>query len=137
MIDNSNPPCQAFDFTIPVTQTGRSRWPPGFKKYVIEKLETDELTVSQIAEESRIKKSLIYKWQAKSRSANKIVRPSKTFAQVLVGNKPAEQPWTEDGPPSVDVQCIHLRGVAANLILPPDYPIENLVRLVQAMEATT
>ncbi|MFV0291978.1 MAG: hypothetical protein ACK5II_01620 [Paracoccus sp. (in: a-proteobacteria)] len=99
-------------------------------------METGELTVRQIAEESGIKKSIIYKWQAKSRSANKTARPSKTFAQVLVGNEPAKQPWTEDGLPEAGVQCIHLRGVAANLILPPDYPIENLVRLVQAMEAT-
>lgn len=136
MIDNSNPSRQVFGFTIPVTQAGRNQWPPGFKKYVIKKLEAGELTVSQVAEESRIKRSLIYKWQAKSRSAKRTVRPTKAFAQVLVGNEPAEQPGTEDGPPSLGVKCIHLRGTTTNLILPSDYPIENLVLLVQAMEAT-
>ncbi len=129
-----NPPFQPFGFTIPISSTGRRIWPSGFKKFVIEKLDAGELTVQQVEQEGQVARSLIYKWQAKRSAADEAERPINAFAQVRVRDTPKAKLGLERLPPSADIRCIRIHGPVSNLVLPVDYPVENLIQLVQAME---
>ncbi|MBK4217965.1 hypothetical protein JJJ17_18715 [Paracoccus caeni] len=136
MIDD-NPPFQPFGFTIPISSTGRRIWPPGFKKFIIEKLDAGELTVQQIEQEGQIARSLIYKWQAKRGADDAAERPINPFAQVCIEDAPIGSAAPAGLPSSADIRCIHVHGAVSNLVLPTDYPIENLIQLVRAMESPT
>lgn len=136
MIDD-NPPFQPFGFTIPISSTGRRIWPSGFKKFIVEKLDAGELTVLQVEREGQVARSLIYKWQARIGAEEAADRPTNPFAQVRVEDASMGGAPPARSPSSLDIRCIHVHGAVSNLILPADYPIENLIQLVRAMEGPT
>lgn len=129
-----NPPFLPFGFTIPISATGRRIWPPGFKNFIIEKLDADELTVQQVEQEGQLARSLIYKWRAKSSADEEAKRPINPFAQVRIEQAPIGNAAPARSPSSADIRCIHVHGAVSSLVLPADYPIESLIQLVQAME---
>lgn len=129
-----NPPFQPFGFTIPISSTGRRIWPYGFKRFVIEKLDAGELTVQQVEQECQVARSLIYKWQAKSGAEEVADRPRNPFAQVRIEDASKGNSASARSPSSTDIRCIHIHGAVSNLVLPADYPVENLIQLVRAME---
>lgn len=133
-MDEDNPPFQPFGFTIPINSTGRRIWPSSFKKFIIEKLYTGELTVQQVEQEGQLARSLIYKWQAKSSADYAAERPVNPFAQVRIEDASIVEATPGRSPSSADIRCIHVHGAVSNLVLPADYPIEKLIRLVRAME---
>ena len=133
MTEDSSP-FQPFGFTIPISSTGRRIWPSGFKKFIIEKLDAGELTVQQVEQEGQLARSLIYKCRAKSGADEAADRPSNPFAQVRIEDAPIGSAAPARSPSSADIRCIHVHGAVSNLVLPADYPIENLIQLVRAME---
>lgn len=134
---DDNPPFQPFGFTIPISSTGCRIWPSDFKKFTIEKLDAGELTVQQVEQEAQLARSLIYKWQAKSGADGEAVRPINSFAQVRIEDASKGTSAPARSPSSADIRCIHVHGAVSNLVLPADYPIENLIQLVRVMEAPT
>lgn len=131
---NDNPPFQPFGFTIPISSTGRRIWTSGFKKFIIEKLDAGELTVQQVEQEGQLARSLIYKWQVKNNTDDVAERPINPFAQVRIEDASIGNAALGRSPSSADIRCIHVHGAVSNLVLPADYPIENLIQLVRAME---
>ncbi|RWR30404.1 hypothetical protein D2T31_08280 [Sinirhodobacter populi] len=63
MPDTSNPPLQAFGFSITVTPAGRRIWPPRFKRFVLEKMDAGELTLNQITQTCGVSRSYVYQWR--------------------------------------------------------------------------
>ncbi|MFV0293119.1 MAG: hypothetical protein ACK5II_07860 [Paracoccus sp. (in: a-proteobacteria)] len=122
-----NSPFQPFGFTIPISSTGRRIWPSDFKKFIIEKLDAGELTVQQIEQEGQLARSLIYKWQVKSNVDNAAERPINPFVEVRIEDAPTGGATPARSPSWADICCIHVHGVVSNLVLPADYPIENLI----------
>ncbi|MFS4439509.1 hypothetical protein ACMA5I_14975 [Paracoccaceae bacterium GXU_MW_L88] len=123
---------EAFGFTIEVHAGGRRVWPPSFKRYIARKMDSGELTVAQIMEACKASKSLVYKWRADVKDSKNVrsvaVRQEKMFSEVLIkeaasGSGNAE--W--DG-------RIHLIGRGSSLTLPITYPVEDLVKIILALE---
>lgn len=134
--DRRQSPFQPFGFTIPISSAGRRIWPTGFKNFIIEKLDIGELTVQQAEQEGQLARSLIYKWRAKSSADEEAERPINLFAQVCIEEAPKANAAPARSPSSADIRCIYVHGAVISLVLLADYPIENLIQLVPAMEVS-
>lgn len=122
---------QPFGFSIAINSAGRRIWPPDFKKYVVDKLNAGELTVQQVEQNGKLARSLIYKWLAKNKTRDCAEGPMNAFTQVCVDASPMETAGFERSPSTADARCIRIQGSVSHVILPPDYPVDNLIHLVQ------
>ena len=78
---------EAYGFTIEVHAGGRRFWPPSFKRFIKDKLDTGELSVGQVMKKCNVSKSLVYKWRADvkaSRVRSVAVREERLFSEILV-----------------------------------------------------
>ena len=55
---------EVYGFTIEVHAGGRRVWPPSFKRFIKDKLDSGELTVSEVMRTCNASQSLVYKWRA-------------------------------------------------------------------------
>ncbi|WP_330647270.1 hypothetical protein RPE78_14730 (plasmid) [Thioclava litoralis] len=124
-----------YGFAIELHPGGRRVWPPSFKRFIREKIETGQLSVEEVREECRVSKSLVYKWRddvAKGRvaaSAPEYDSDEPLFSEILVQND-EPLPTGDAAPESV----ITLSGEVVNLTLPANYPLNDLVVLIQTLE---
>ena len=65
---------QVYGFTIEVHAGGRRVWPPSFKRFIKQKLDSGELAVGDVMKKCRVSQSLIYKWRSDVRS---VISPTK------------------------------------------------------------
>lgn len=122
----------AFGFTIEVHSGGRRVWPPSFKRYITSKLDSGELTVDQVMKACEASRSLVYKWRADvkySKIRSVAVCEEGLFSEVLVEE---EAPSTNDHEDAGN--RILLTGRETALSLPAAYPVEELVRIILALE---
>lgn len=136
MPDISIPPLQAFGFSIPVTPAGRRVWPPRFKRFVLEKMDSGELTLDQIMETCGVSRSYVYQWRMQAQGKPVTAaewRAKAQFAEIVV---PEDH---EDGKPSATVPTsmarITISGAVTEITLPSDYPVGDLVQIIRAFEA--
>lgn len=99
-------------------------------------MDAGELTIHEVARECRGSKSLVYqlRMQAKGKPVTVAEWRAKAFAQVLVEEHPAQDQGAAASASENLGGRIHLRGLRCELVLPADYPVEDLMRLVETIE---
>ncbi|MEM1378890.1 MAG: hypothetical protein AAGG69_16025, partial [Pseudomonadota bacterium] len=77
---------EVFGFKVPVLSGGRRIWPPRFKQFITEKMDSGDLSVQQVSKSCRVSKSLVYQWrmQAKGKPVTASDWRAEAFAQVVV-----------------------------------------------------
>ena len=121
-----------YGFSIEVHAGGRRVWPPSFKRFIRTKIESGELTTEDVTKECRVSKSLVYKWRSDvaQHRATFGTRPEKpTFAEIILD--PVKEPLQDE---DVREEVIRLRGDVVDLTLPATYPVDDLAKLVRALE---
>ncbi len=121
-----------YGFSIEVHTGGRRVWPPSFKRFIRTKIESSELTVDEVMKECRVSKSLVYKWRTDVAQHRAVfgAHPEKpTFAEVVLDQ--AGEPLPEE---SAIKEPIRLRGDIVDLTLPAAYPVDDLAKLIRALE---
>lgn len=127
---------QSFDvygFTIEVHAGGRRVWPPNFKRFIKDKLDQGKLTVGEVMRECNVSQSLVYKWRADVKRAGvraTTLHEKRFFSEVLVEETATKDVCYEDEPDSL----IHLSGREIEISLPGAYPVDDLVKVILAME---
>ena len=123
---------EVYGFTIEVHAGGRRVWPPSFKRFINEKMDRGELSVGEIMKTCNVSQSLVYKWRADvkaSRIRTTTVTEDTIFTEVFVDEERA----TSDVA-SVHLDQIQISGRAFNVSLPAAYPVEDLVKVILAIE---
>lgn len=123
---------EAFGFTIEVHAGGRRVWPPSFKRYITNKMDSGALTVAQIMETCRASKSLVYKWRADVKDSK--VRPVAVPQERLFSEVRIDEETAPDGDGDEMDDRIRLTGHGCSVSLPNTYPVEDLVRIILALE---
>lgn len=95
-------------------------------------MDSGDLTVQQVSKTCRVSKSLVYQWrmQARGKPVTASDWRAEAFAQVVVEDAPPDRAATA---PSAGV--ISISGVTTRIELPADYPVADLVKIVQALAA--
>ncbi|MCG7522760.1 hypothetical protein [Ruegeria sp. Ofav3-42] len=125
---------QAYGFTIEVHAGGRRVWPPSFKDFVKQKLDSGEFTVEQVMADCNVSKSLVYKWRADVRRANlgrTEVREERVFSEIVVAD------FDDTDVATSTISHIELRAGSVELILPETFPIDDPIKIVLAVELRT
>lgn len=121
-----------YGFSIEVHAGGRRVWPPSFKRFIRTKIESGELTTEDVTKECRVSKSLVYKWRtdvAQHRATFGTHPEKPTFAEIILD--PVKEPLQDE---DVREEVIRLRGDVVDLTLPATYPVDDLAKLVRALE---
>lgn len=122
---------EAFGFTIEVHAGGRRVWPPSFKRYITNKMDSGELTVDQIMKTCKASRSLVYKWRADVKDSKiRSVQNELVFSEVVIEEEILPVGHDENSGP-----LIHLTGGKSSIFLPAAYPVEDLVRIILALES--
>ncbi|KJZ17299.1 hypothetical protein TW80_17080 [Loktanella sp. S4079] len=125
---------EVYGFKIEVHAGGRRVWPPSFKRFVNDKMDSGELNVGDVMKTCNVSQSLVYKWRSDVRRAGTrrtARREELVFSEVVV----EEQEHSETAEIDADTGQIHLRFKELNLALPTSYPVDNLVKIILAVEA--
>lgn len=123
---------EVYGFTIEVHAGGRRVWPPSFKRFVKEGLDSGKLALADVMKTCNVSQSLVYKWRADVKAARirtTTVTEDAFFAEVVVGEERA----TGDAAP-IQHDQIQISGRAYNVSLPATYPVEDLVKVILAIE---
>ncbi|WP_107495059.1 hypothetical protein [Thalassobius sp. I31.1] len=122
---------EVYGFTIEVHAGGRRVWPPSFKRFITNSLDDGSLKVDDVMKRCNVSQSLVYKWRAdlKRAGGNRIsVREERLFSEVVI-----EDTERSEATGSVETQIV-LRGREIEIVLPAEYPIDNLVTVVLSLE---
>ena len=125
---------EVYGFTIEVHAGGRRVWPPSFKRFVKEGLDSGKLALADVMKECNVSQSLVYKWRADvkgSRIRTTTATENAFFSEVVVDE---DQP-TE--PPADRVGDILLRGNGIEVTLPSTYPVDDLIKVIVSFESRT
>ena len=113
----------AFGYSIPVSKTGKKFWPALFKRAIIHKLMTDELTANQIATGCKIPLTMVYDW--KGANAHHVLKQidaeaesTSAFAEIKVQELPT--------PNSQSVGELRLKLDGIELTFPVDYRVDSI-----------
>ena len=129
----SNPPIQAFGFTIPVTPAGRRIWPASFKRFVLEKMDTGELLLDQITKTCGVSKSYVYQWRMQAQGKPVTAaewRAKARFTEIVIQESSASSSVAP-----VPVTQITISGPSTKITLPRDYPVADLLQIIRALDA--
>lgn len=122
---------QAFGFSIPVNRAGRRLWPSRFKQFVLERMDAGEISLQQVINTCQVSRSYLYQWrmQAKGKPVTAADwRAKARFCEVVVQEEASLAP--QASPPA----AITISRGFASITLPVDYPIDRLIRILQALE---
>lgn len=81
-----------------------------------------------------VSKSLVYKWRVDVRRANRgrtEIREEHVFSEIVVGE------FEDTEAAATTVSHIELRAGSVELILPETFPIDDLIKIVLAVETRT
>ncbi len=118
---------EIFGFTIPILSGGKRQWPLLFKQFISTEIDEGNFTVTQVAKACRVSKSQVYQWrmQAKGKPVTATDwRAKAMFAPVVVE--------TEND--DTQGRTILVRGRTVEVILPMDYPVSDLIQIIQATD---
>ncbi len=121
---------EVYGFTIEVHAGGRRVWPPSFKRFVKNKLDRGELTIADVMKTCSVSQSLIYKWRADVKASRKTtVSEERLFSEVVIEEEaqPVENLPVHDR--------IHLTTREGMLDFPASYPVDDLVKIILAVNA--
>ncbi len=124
---------EVYGFTIEIHAGGRRVWPPSFKRFIKEKLDRGELTVGHIMKTCNVSQSLVYKWRADVKHTARTRQTSRfeerVFSEVVVEER------EHGGNAEPDREQIIVRFKDVDLALPTAYPVDDLVKIILAIEA--
>ena len=78
---------EVYGFKIEVHVGGRRVWPPSFKRFINEKMDNGELSVSEVMKACNVSQSLVYKWRGDVRRSERKrteVRNERVFSEVII-----------------------------------------------------
>lgn len=123
---------EVYGFTIEVHAGGRRVWPPSFKRFIKNKLDAGELTIAAVMKTCNVSQSLIYKWRADVKAScttKTTVSEHRLFSEVII----AEETKTVDKSTAQD--RLHLTTRAGTVDFPATYPVDDLVKIILAVNA--
>lgn len=121
----------AFGYSIPIGKDGRRLWPTKFKRAMGQRMRSGELSVGDVQKACQISDKTAYSWrkggsQKSSHKPQTAQQPTTSFAEIKVEtDKPAQ--------PSETNQMV-FRRAGCEVLLPPGFPIDQLVQLIRAFE---
>lgn len=121
---------EIFGFTIEVHAGGRRVWPPSYKKFISNSLDDGTLKVEDVMETCNVSQSLVYKWRAdiaKHPAMADIATNTSAFSEILVEADNLET--------AKRAAPISLRGRASEIQLPAEYPVDDLIAIIMALES--
>ena len=77
-MDQDTKSFQVYGFTIEVHAGGRRVWPPSFKRFVKERLDSGDLALADVMKTCNVSQSLVYKWRADVKASCKSAAKTKT-----------------------------------------------------------
>lgn len=121
----------AFGYSIPIGKDGRRLWPSKFKKDMVQKLRSKELTAVEISKACKTSQYTVRQWErefGRKHPKRKPVLPevAPDFVEVKFNDTQAITP---------DIIAFHCN--AFELKLPSDYPLSGIVRIIQTLERGT
>lgn len=125
---------EVYGFTIEVHAGGRRVWPPSFKRFVNDGLDSGKLAVADVMKECNVSQSLVYKWRADvkaSRIRTTTVTEDAFFSEVVVAEDQLTSPLADPA------QNILLRGREIEVAFPSTYPVSDLIKVIQSLEGRT
>ena len=131
---NSPQSFEVYGFTIEVHAGGRRVWPPSFKRFINDKMDSGELNVGEVMKTCNVSQTLVYKWRSDVKRAGGEGSPesaAKLFAEIVIDDTP-----DHSSGPSDDSRVI-LRGKNVEVLVPAAYPIEDLVTVILSLEERT
>ena len=123
---------EVYGFTIEVHAGGRRVWPPSFKRFVKEELDSGKLALADVMKECNVSQSLVYKWRADvkaSRIRTTTVTEDAFFSEVVVDEDQSASPLAD---PARDIL---LRGREIEVTLPSTYPVSDLIKVILSLES--
>ncbi len=124
---------EVYGFTIEVHAGGRRVWPPSFKRFVKDKLDCGELAVGDVMQTCNVSQSLVYKWRSDVRRAGTRKtsrREERVFSEIVIQDNTCPKPANPSG------DQIILRFKDVDLALPAAYPVDDLIKVILAVEAS-
>jgi transposase-like protein len=122
----------AFGYSIPVGKDGRRLWPTKFKRAMGQRMRSGELSIGEVQKTCQVSNKTAYSWR-KGGSRKSLHKPKKTqepapaFAEVKVQRD-------ELVAPPVTPHIVFKRA-GCEVLLPPNFPIDQLAQLISAFES--
>lgn len=121
----------AYGYSIPVGKDGRRLWPTKFKRAMGQRMRSGELSIGEVQKTCQVSNKTAYSWR-KGGSRKSPHKPKKTqqpppaFAEIKVERAgPAAPPPTSQ---------IVFRRAGCEVLLPSNFPIDQLAQLISAFE---
>ncbi|WP_106744019.1 hypothetical protein [Yoonia maritima] len=122
---------EVYGFKIEVHAGGRRVWPPSFKRFVKEGLDSGKLVLADVMKECNVSQSLVYKWRADvkaSRIRTTTATEDAFFSEIVVDENQPTDPLTNQ------TKEILLRGREIEVALPSTYPVPDLIKVILSLE---
>ena len=120
----------AYGYSIPVRKDGRRMWPTKFKQAMTYKIRSKELSVKEIAETCNTDLITVKQWRrelSKKKPFGEINHPAEpVFAQLTMSDT--------DGSTQRPTGDIKLHCKNFELMLPENYPVDNIVRILKSLD---
>lgn len=121
----------AFGHSIPVGKDGRRLWPTKFKRAMGQRMRSGELSIGEVQKTCQVSNKTAYSWRkAGSRKSphkpKRTQEPAPAFAEIKVQRH-------EQVAPTPTPQIVFKRA-GCEVLLPPNFPIDQLAQLISAFE---
>ncbi len=122
----------AFGYSIPIGKDGRRLWPTKFKRAMGQRMRSGDLSVDEVQKTCQISDKTAYKWRkagprTSSRPPSQTSKSARAFAEVRV------QHYEKTAEPTSN-QIVFKRA-GCEILLPFNYPIDQLAQLIRTLEA--
>jgi len=122
---------QVWGFTVPISPSGRRKWPEALRARVVEKIEAGA-GIRETAEEIGANKSLVAAWV--KRSEPEVAAP--TFIEAVIAQPQQSDQPSSGSPPAIskDLSCRISVG-EMSIAIPLGYPADHLEDILRAVRA--
>ncbi len=121
----------AFSYSIPVGKDGRRLWPTKFKRAMGQRMRSGELSIGEVQRTCQVSNKTAYGWRKggsrkSPQKPKKPQEPAPAFAEIKVQcDEPVARPLTPQ---------IVFKRAGCEVLLPIDFPIDQLAQLISAFE---
>ncbi|WP_299734800.1 hypothetical protein [uncultured Roseobacter sp.] len=121
----------AFGYSIPVGKDGRRLWPTKFKRAMGQRMRSGELSIGEVQQTCQVSNKTAYSWRKggsrkPSHKPKRTQEPAPAFAEIKVQR---DEPVVPPAPTK-----IVFKRAGCEVLLPTNYPINQLVQLIRAFE---
>ncbi|WP_282076691.1 hypothetical protein [Epibacterium ulvae] len=124
----------AFGYSIPVGKDGRRLWPTKFKRAMGQRMRSGELSIGEVQKTCQVSNKTAYSWRKGSSrkpspKQQKTPKPAPAFAEIKVQR--------DDTVKSPEAPQIVFKRAGCEVLLPSNYPIDQLAQLIRAFESSS